>query len=215
MRHRKDGEVTREKILVSASNIFCTKGYFKSTHAEICRAAGVNSALINFYFGSKEELYRAVWQRMSDDVDRRYPLSGDTTIEADAAECLAALIRALLHRALDPQLADFHHLRVMEMINPSGLLAEKMRARLQQHRDLTLRILRDLLGPAVSTVELELCEMSIINQILMLNPNSIGKPCQLFKFDDVEDIASHITTFSLAGIAAIRQKYCANGAEEL
>lgn len=215
MRHRKDGVVTREKILLSARQVFCSKGYFKATHAEICRAAGVNSALINFYFGSKDELYRAVWQLMSDDVERRYPLSDGQGKESEAAVRLATLIRALLHRALDPQLADFQHLRMMEMINPSGLLAEKMHTRLQQHRELTLTLLRELLGSAVTAKALELCEMSIINQIMMLNPHRVGKQCHRYKYDDVENIARHITTFSLAGIAAVRQQYAANERREL
>lgn len=215
MRLRKDGEATREKILVAASKIFCLKGYFKATHAEICRAASVNSALINFHFGSKEGLYRAVWQRMSDDVENRYPLFDDRFEAVDAANRLATLIRALLYRALDPQLAEFHHLRMMEMINPSGLLAEQMRALLQEHRELTLSLLRELLGLDITASELELCEMSVINQIIMLTPLNIVKRCNRYTFDDVEKIASHVITFSLAGIAAIRQRAIMCGGEIL
>ena len=53
---RVDGERTRGKILAEAEREFAAKGYDLASVREISRSAGVNTALANRYFGSKEAL---------------------------------------------------------------------------------------------------------------------------------------------------------------
>ena len=57
---RIDGERTRGKILAAAEREFAEKGYELASVREISRRVGVNMALANRYFGSKEGLYRIV-----------------------------------------------------------------------------------------------------------------------------------------------------------
>ena len=65
---RIDGERTRGKILAAAEREFAEKGYELASVREISRRAGVNMALANRYFGSKEELYRVVARRLFGDL---------------------------------------------------------------------------------------------------------------------------------------------------
>ena len=65
---RIDGERTRGKILAAAEREFAEKGYELASVREISRRAGVNMALANRYFGSKEELYRIVARRLFGDL---------------------------------------------------------------------------------------------------------------------------------------------------
>ena len=65
---RIDGERTRGKILAAAEREFAEKGYELASVREISRLAGVNMALANRYFGSKEELYRIVARRLFGDL---------------------------------------------------------------------------------------------------------------------------------------------------
>lgn len=207
---RKDGEATREKILEAAEKVFGEKGFLKATHAEICRLAGVNTALINFHFGSKDALYRAVWQRVSDEVERRFPLDGGLPAQAPAAERLRAFIHALMQRALDPRMEGFHRLRTMECIAPTGMLDEALTQRLQQHRTKLLGIVRELLGPTADERTLELCEMSIISQCHLILPHhgsARRRPPHHYTHKDVDTLTEHITCFSLAGIEAIRRQH--------
>lgn len=50
-------DVTKEKILAAAERLFAIRGLEGTTTREICREAGVNGALVNYHFGTKEKLY--------------------------------------------------------------------------------------------------------------------------------------------------------------
>jgi AcrR family transcriptional regulator len=49
------------RIIEAAGPIFAQKGFTATTVREICAAAKVNQAAINYYFGSKESLYKEVF----------------------------------------------------------------------------------------------------------------------------------------------------------
>jgi AcrR family transcriptional regulator len=59
-------ERTRGSILQAAQRMFSTKGYAESGVRDIAALAGVNSALISRYFGSKAELFRAALEASMD-----------------------------------------------------------------------------------------------------------------------------------------------------
>jgi TetR/AcrR family transcriptional regulator len=51
---------TEKKILVAAEKVFADKGLQGARVKDIAKLSQVNPALINYYFGSKEKLYRTV-----------------------------------------------------------------------------------------------------------------------------------------------------------
>jgi TetR/AcrR family transcriptional regulator len=55
---------TAEAILDAAEPLFGSQGFAATTIKQIGKAAGLNPALIYYYFGSKEELYRALLNRL-------------------------------------------------------------------------------------------------------------------------------------------------------
>jgi AcrR family transcriptional regulator len=65
---RVDGIETREAIISAAEEEFAEKGFELASAREICRRAGVNSALLSRYFGSKEALYRIVAKKLFGDL---------------------------------------------------------------------------------------------------------------------------------------------------
>ncbi len=52
--------LTRKKILKAAYEVFLQKGYNGARMQEIAEKAGVNKALLHYYFRTKEELYNEV-----------------------------------------------------------------------------------------------------------------------------------------------------------
>jgi TetR/AcrR family transcriptional regulator len=55
---------TRDQILDAAEGLFAAQGFARTTIKQIGREAGVNSALLYYYFGDKERLYHEVLQRL-------------------------------------------------------------------------------------------------------------------------------------------------------
>lgn len=51
---------TEEKILISAARVFTEKGYAGTRTRDIAEEAGINLALLNYYFRSKEKLFEQV-----------------------------------------------------------------------------------------------------------------------------------------------------------
>ena len=58
------------KILMAAEKVFAEKGLKGARVKEIAELSGVNPALINYYFGSKENLYRTVIENFFTRVER-------------------------------------------------------------------------------------------------------------------------------------------------
>lgn len=63
---RSDGEATRERILNFAEALFAADGFAGVSLRQITGKAGVDLALIKYYFGSKEGLFHAVLAKRVD-----------------------------------------------------------------------------------------------------------------------------------------------------
>ncbi|MCX6245003.1 MAG: TetR/AcrR family transcriptional regulator [Bacteroidetes bacterium] len=62
---------TEEKILEAAKKIFHRKGYDGTRMQEIADEAGINKALLHYYFRTKENLFNAVFQDAFKDIFSR------------------------------------------------------------------------------------------------------------------------------------------------
>ena len=207
MKNRRRGEATKERVLEEACKVFAEKGYRDATHMEICRRAGANSAAVNYYFGSKESLYRAVFEHMNQKMDRLHPLDGGLPATSPPARRLYAFIHAHLSRMFDPEhLGGLHRIRMAEMFDPTGLLEESLARHLARDRAHIQKLLREMLGPDVPQRDVDWCELSVVGQCFMSGPGPSGKgPRAVFGLDatNLDRLADHIQTFSMAGIKAI------------
>lgn len=62
---------TSDTILDAAEALFARQGFAATTTKQIGAAAGVNPALIHYYFGNKEGLYRALLRRLFETIIAR------------------------------------------------------------------------------------------------------------------------------------------------
>lgn len=85
----RDAERTKESLLAAAVLRFAKDGYAATTVRDIAADAGVNVALINRYFGSKEGLFEACLGRIGQSADR---MSDDAPGLAELPEALARRI---------------------------------------------------------------------------------------------------------------------------
>lgn len=58
---------TEQKIKDAAKRVFIAKGFDGCTSREIAKEAGMNVALVNYYFCSKKQLFKVVFERVMED----------------------------------------------------------------------------------------------------------------------------------------------------
>jgi AcrR family transcriptional regulator len=85
-KRRRDAAATRSAILEAATRRFAFEGYQGAGVREIAADAGVDAAMVNRYFGSKEGLFAEVFERA---FNIRYLVDGD---RATLAERLARAV---------------------------------------------------------------------------------------------------------------------------
>jgi len=206
--NRQSGK-TREKILEAACRLFAEKGYRGTTVAQICGTAQVNIAAVNYHFGSKEHLYQRAWRYAHDQLLARIPPDGGVPADRPAAERLRGRIRAGLQRAM---LGDAVEFRIMrnEMANPTGLLGRVIKDAIRPMRRATQEILRELLGPQATDLDVEWGEVCVVAPLMHVTHCRQTEKREglapVFQEDMLEDMVDRFTAFALAGIRESRRR---------
>lgn len=121
-RRTQAGDITRERIMRVAEDMFSRRGRDGVSVRDIASAAEIDLALINYHFSSKEGLYRQVFARRAASLNERRLAELDQILSRSRRPSLAAVIRALVspnvQLRIDPELGGvpFARLIVREMI---------------------------------------------------------------------------------------------------
>jgi len=129
---RKHDGLTESRILDAARTVFIRRGTAGARMQEIAREAGVNQALLHYYFRSKERLSGAVFQQFA---SRMFPavvqlLGGEASL-ADKIERIVALyLENLSANPFLPAylLSELHHHpeRVQQLLASAGASPERL-----------------------------------------------------------------------------------------
>ncbi|WP_077071648.1 TetR/AcrR family transcriptional regulator [Mailhella massiliensis] len=117
---REDGEATRRQILVTAVRLFAEHGYADTTSKMICREAGVNIAAVNYYFGSRDDLYRAVLDEVHEHIVNEREMAVITSADLPVEQKLERVLDAYIDTAFDGQ-SWYARIWAHELISPSPL----------------------------------------------------------------------------------------------
>lgn len=93
IRSGRDASATRRALVRAARRRFATDGYRATTVRHIAADVGVNVALINRYFVSKEGLFEACMRRTSDELDTETPAKA-SGLDALVGRLVAHVVRA-------------------------------------------------------------------------------------------------------------------------
>lgn len=203
---REDGKETREKLLNAACEVFAEKGYRDATIAAICRRAGVNVSLVNYYFGDKANLYVETWQyAFEKKCCNQDPIKIDGL---SPEEQLRLYIFSMMQHFLDEgERGQFTRLYLMELANPTGLIQDIWHGLIEPKRRTLIEIICRLMGKEEVDETVLFCELSIISQcrsLLTIRKEDLeyllGQP---LSDELLKNLAEHIIRFSLAGIRAV------------
>jgi TetR/AcrR family transcriptional regulator, regulator of cefoperazone and chloramphenicol sensitivity len=208
---RQDTARTQKNLLVAASEIFAEKGFRDTTIAEISKRAKTNVAAINYHFGDKETLYREAWRHSFRESIKTYPPDGGVDTNATPEHRLVGQVTALLRRITDNGNIEFS-IAHQELAKPTGLLEEVMHEEFEPLQQRTESLVREILSPYNSEMQVRFCAISIISQCVL--PSFINRiekweknaKEDSWRVNNIEGYAEHVVGFSLAGMSAIRQK---------
>ena len=111
-----DPKSTQDKILGAATKVFAEHGFRDATTRMICAEAQVNVALVNYYFRSKAELYKAVIAALFENTGKPLMAIPDTVYdEATWRKAMETWIRRSLAICAASKPPDLWVARLMGM----------------------------------------------------------------------------------------------------
>jgi len=138
----KDGAKT--KILEAAGPVFAEKGFQAATVREICKAAGMNLASINYYFGDKQRLYveavKYAHQPPGEEIEPP-AWSPGTPPEQKLKDFVLATLRRMLGVKANWQ----RQLMMREILKPTSACKELVESHFRGRFDVLLGILDEML----------------------------------------------------------------------
>ncbi len=210
---RADGEATRARILEAAGELFAAAGFAETTSKAIAARAEVDLASINYHFGSRDGLYRAVLVEAHRRIMDLADLQRLAQSPLPAADKLKVLIDQLVHRVTDE--AGGWHLAVIaaELLAPSSNIGVLMQSEVPMKMSQVLPILGEITGIPVGDPALLRCGLSVVAPclLLLIGRRGVPGPAQEMARMPREAIVNHLHCFALAGLRAVGRDYLQKG----
>jgi TetR/AcrR family transcriptional regulator, regulator of cefoperazone and chloramphenicol sensitivity len=202
---------TQRRLLDAAGEEFAARGFRDATVRDICRRAGANVAAVNYHFGDKQGLYRAVFAELAREALAASP--GATVDRGGSpADRLRVFVSVMVSRVLGEGRSHRHdQLMAREMIEPTGALDEVVEGFIRPQYVYLRGVVAELLGPAADEHRVRLHSASVVGQVLFYKHAQpvVGRlmPEQPYDGPGREQIARHIAEVSLAALAAARASF--------
>jgi len=201
---------TKRRLLDAACELIARKGYRATTHQEICDQAKANIAAINYYFGSKENLYEAVWERAHELSQEAH--GGFEAEEMGPMERLAAYVKARVECVLDggpggwfPRIVFWSH---AELRPDCESLREKY---LHPKRRYLQQVVQEVLGAEDADMRVHVGVHSVLSQHVFLNVTRMrhgGTPLHRKDLgpEEKDAVVRRMQEFVLGGVVRLRDE---------
>lgn len=201
----KPAEEPRERILRAAGRQFAEHGYEAATVRDICAAAGVNVAAVNYYFGDKRRLYVESVKHAHEQRIRQLPLP-EWDVDVPPARRLHDFVGNLLERMLGLGQPPWQvRLMMREVLQPTEACRELVEDYMRPHFAVLVAILEELADGRLAEPELRRLAMSVVGQcfvyraagevVAMLVPRD-----EIASLHTPAALADHVTRLTLAAL---------------
>jgi TetR/AcrR family transcriptional regulator, regulator of cefoperazone and chloramphenicol sensitivity len=198
---------TRQRLLDAAARLFADKGFPNVTVREICKASTANVAAVNYHFGDKAGLYRAVVTLAMDVMRETNELSQRAGEGLSPEQQLRSFVRVFVTRLTgDGPNTWIHRLMAREMEHPTEALDLVMTHIVRPRLEYLSGVAGQVMGLPADDPRVKRCIASLQMQCLMAARGKV--PPALEKsfgpaMRDVDSAIEHIADFTLGGMRAI------------
>ena len=199
----------RERILSAAGREFADRGYESATVRDICLAAGVNEAAVNYYFGDKQRLYIESVKHAHEQRAGQVPLP-EWTAGTPPQQKLRDFVGNLLERMLGFGQPPWQvRLMMREVLHPTDACRELVEDYVRPRFELLVSILDELVDDRLSQTELRRVALSIIGQCFLYRAagDVVGMLVpreELESHHSLAPLADHVTSYALAALGETR-----------
>jgi TetR/AcrR family transcriptional regulator, regulator of cefoperazone and chloramphenicol sensitivity len=201
---------TKQRLLEAAEELFAMKGFDGTSVEEITRQAKANRAAVSFHFGGKERLYIEAVKFAHRNCISGAPLP-EWPAGTPAAERLGGFIRTFIARMIADLSPESAQLMMREMVQPTAACVEVVRDYIRPMADVLVGILAEMLPPEVPYARRYLLGFSIVAQCLFYRTHRPVAALLMgedeFNRLDLDVLTDHVTSVSLAAVAAVRGEY--------
>jgi TetR/AcrR family transcriptional regulator, regulator of cefoperazone and chloramphenicol sensitivity len=198
---------TRNKLIEAAGEVFADAGYQNATVREICARAGANVASVNYHFGDKLGLYTELLKTAAGAGE--VPAIEHTLDAPTPEEALRRFLHAMFRQMSRADRPSWY-MKVMahEIAQPTEALPAVVKHVIKPKAQVLCSIVGRLIDRPPLDPKTRRCAHSIMGQVMhylharpvitLLWPD--------FKSTPIEEVADHITEFSLEALKGIRLK---------
>ena len=197
---------TRQRLIDAAAMLFADHGYENVTVREICKESNANVAAVNYHFGDKAGLYRAIVTRAIKQMQETNELSQRAGDGLSPEDQIREFIRVFVRRLTSDGPNNWiHRLMAREMQHPTEALDQVM-------TEVVKPRLEYLGGVAALVMRLPASDPRVQRSVASLQMQCLLAarpiPASLEKtfapaMRDVDATVNHIAEFSLGGMRAI------------
>ncbi len=198
---------TRQRLLDAAGEVFAESGFRAATVRDICQRAAANVAAVNYHFGDKESLYRAVLENALQSMIAEYPPDYGLPVNPSAEDRLHAFVHSFLLRVLTGSKRTLlMRMMTREMVEPTQALDRLVETVQKPLFRILHGIVAELCGPDAPPELVLGCAQAVVAQCLFYK-QAEHVICRMGHRvpqtpAEIAPLARQITAFSLGGMRA-------------
>jgi AcrR family transcriptional regulator len=202
----RPAELTRDSLIEAAIAVFSAKGFEGGSVREITQAAKANQAAINYHFGGKEGLYRAVLKASVQAFAELSPLDIDRLADMDGPRAVETFIRTQL-KALNrrDQLGRFMRIFTWETLSRTQVFTDFVASENLPIFGVAEMVVRKFLPAETERGDLWIAIFWLLSQVeTFIRPERLERPPYNLKIDQklIDHLAGRLSAMTVAALSA-------------
>jgi AcrR family transcriptional regulator len=204
-------DTVRNQILEAAGPVFAERGFKGATVRDICKAADVNLAAVNYYFGDKSQLYFATVQQAHRLRAADVPMPGWDPDDPPQVKLLG-FIRTILERMIGETPTPWPvRLMLREILSPTEACRSLVKDYFRPQFELLLSIVDEFVATDTSDHQRHQIAFSVIGQCFFYRTAGEVVPMMITKKElkshySVDKLAQHVCDMSLPALTSFQSK---------